>query len=194
MNGTIYMFVNKINNKKYIGQTKYLRRRLKVHVSGDGSPLLKAAITKYGIDSFEIHILESDIKDQDQLDSLEEQYITKYNSLVPNGYNIRTGKHDGVKDTRLTKEQEQYIIEMYQANIKVKEISKRIGMSIGGIVKALERNSIPRRKPISKDRESKIDYDLIVKLISEGKSSAEIAKIFNTNYKYIWKYRKSRGI
>lgn len=83
---------------------------------------------------------------------------------------------------------------MYADNIPVKDIAQKIGMSIGGIVKCLERNNVPKRKPITKRRNSKIDEDLLVELANQGKSNAEIAKVFDTNYKYIWKYRKNKRI
>lgn len=83
---------------------------------------------------------------------------------------------------------------MYTNSIRIKDISTHVGMSIGGIVKCLERNNIPRRKPISKQRTTKLDYDVIVQMVKDGKSDAEIAITFNTNYKYIWKYRKQKNI
>jgi len=192
--GTIYLFTNILNGKQYIGQTKYIKRRVQVQSQGKGSPLLAKAIHRYGIENFTIDIVKTDIETQEELDTLEEQYINEYNTITPFGYNIRKGRLDGVKDTRLSVEQEKQIIEMYQDNVRVKDISLTMNMSIGGIVKALERNNIPRRKPITKQRSSKINYDRVVELIYLGYSNSQIAKEFNTNYKYIWKYRKERRI
>lgn len=194
MIGTIYLFTNTLNGKKYIGQTKHLKRRIKLQADAKGSPLLSKAIKKYGIENFSIEIVDTDITTQEQLDTLEESYITAYNCLVPNGYNIRTGRLDGVIDTRLTSDQERQIIAMYQSDVRIKDISTTIGMSIGGIVKCLERNNIETRKPIKKLRTSKIDYDVVVDMVKRGYSNSSIAKEFNTNYKYIWKYRKQKNI
>lgn len=195
MVGTVYLFTNAANGKKYVGQTKHQKRRLQVQAQGKGSPLLSKAICKYGIENFVIEVVDTDIDTQEQLDTLEALYIAEFNTITPNGYNIRKGRLDGVKPTRLTPDQESQIIEMYCNDVKVKDISEAMGMSIGGIVKALERNNIPRRKPIQKTgRYSKIDYDLLVSLVNEGKSNTEIAKVFDTNSKYIWKYKKEKNI
>lgn len=188
MRGTIYYFRNVLNNKGYVGQSKEIDRRLKTHKAQKSNTLLSTAIGKYGIENFEVRILADHITTQEQLDNLEEMYILEYKTLVPDGYNIRTGRLDGVKDSRLTQEEEQQICSLYQENVPVKDISKMFNMSIGGIVKCLSRNNVPRRKPISKrGRHTKIDYSLLVSLIEQGKSYNEIAEVFNTNYKYIWK-------
>lgn len=194
MRGTVYMFTNKTNSKSYIGQTKSLENRLKVHMAGKSGYLLSAAICKYGIEDFDIFILADNIITQEELDTLEEQYIQEYNTVTPNGYNIRSSR-SVVHKTRLTKDEEKLIVSLYNENIPISEISKIIGMSIGGIAKALQRNGVERRKPISKRfRESKIDIDVVLQMLSEGKSKQEIAQHFNTNYKYIWKYMKTHNI
>ena len=47
--GYIYLFTNKINDKKYIGQTWNYKRRIGEHYRGYGcAKLLKNAINKYG--------------------------------------------------------------------------------------------------------------------------------------------------
>jgi group I intron endonuclease len=47
------------------------------------------AITKYGTDNFNKTILEN--VPENQMDELEQEYIKKYNSLYPNGYNLLDG-------------------------------------------------------------------------------------------------------
>lgn len=101
--GIIYLIHNKINGKPYVGQTTLgLRRRWNVHKSDARSerydyPICRA-IKKYGEDNFQI--LEIDKADaRDALDNLEQYYIKKYNSLVPNGYNVRPGgNHSEITD------------------------------------------------------------------------------------------------
>lgn len=97
MNGIIYLVTNLINNKQYIGQTRVsLQRRWKKHQSiaknyYNGKrkyiSLLSQAIIKYKIESFKIEILEENINLID-LDNKETEYINKYNTLSPNGYNL----------------------------------------------------------------------------------------------------------
>lgn len=95
--GYIYKFVNKINGKIYIGQTKRPKIRYKEHIYfKDKSSLLDRAINKYGVENFIYEILEK-IENEDlsivkqQMDELETNYIKEYNSLYPTGYNLISG-------------------------------------------------------------------------------------------------------
>lgn len=90
--GYIYKITNKINNKCYIGQTKRsINKRWNEHCNRNSSSHgLSNAIKKYSIENFDIQILES-IEDNSKLNDLEKEYIKKYNSLSPYGYNLDTG-------------------------------------------------------------------------------------------------------
>jgi group I intron endonuclease len=55
----------------------------------DGCPLLKASMKKYGIHKFKFEILI--ICFNDDLVKYEKEYIKKYNSQTPHGYNILSG-------------------------------------------------------------------------------------------------------
>lgn len=93
--GYIYKITNTVNNKSYIGVTSEMvaQSRWKGHIRainrGKGCPALGAAIKKHGIKVFTFAILiicfDSDIY------KFEPEYIKKYNTLVPNGYNISAG-------------------------------------------------------------------------------------------------------
>lgn len=54
--GVIYLIVNTVNNKKYVGQTiRPLEVRIKEHFrNASGCIRLKNAVKKYGKDSFKI--------------------------------------------------------------------------------------------------------------------------------------------
>lgn len=91
MNGLIYVIVNKINQKRYVGQTRFtLKYRyptrwwLRCH-----NIYLKRSIAKYGIDNFEFEILESNIITIEELNRLEIYHAKRLNTYIPNGYNIR---------------------------------------------------------------------------------------------------------
>lgn len=87
------------SGKYYIGQTfrKSVELRWRDGLSSyQHNKYLIAAIKKYGWENFKhevIFTLESDDKEyiQDRLNQLEIEYIKKFNSLVPNGYNLHTG-------------------------------------------------------------------------------------------------------
>lgn len=92
----IYKFTNKINNKSYIGQSVNIDARRRQHIATSYYPLSNTyntafhkAIRKYGVDNFNFEVLT--ICNIEELDALEKYYISKYNSIVPNGYNMTPG-------------------------------------------------------------------------------------------------------
>jgi len=79
----VYLITNLINGKQYIG--KHTTDNLNDNYFGGGK-LLSIKIKQYGKKNFKKEILEF-FDDSDHL-SIEEKYIKKYNTIVPNGYNI----------------------------------------------------------------------------------------------------------
>ena len=71
--------------------TTSLRRRICAHLSGNGSKLIKESILNKV--SFEHEILFEGTLEECYL--LEPEYIKKYNSLYPLGYNLDIGGHQG---------------------------------------------------------------------------------------------------
>lgn len=107
--GFIYKITNKISKKCYIGETKESSPeiRWKQHKytisNGRGCPALQDAVIKYGIDNFTFEVVIICF-DEDQF-AHERHYIKKYNSVVPNGYNIlEGGEGGGFKGKRHTPE------------------------------------------------------------------------------------------
>ena len=92
--GYIYLVENLINNKKYIGQTiqndinKRWNKHKQVNKSFIGTCLFNA-YKKYGIENFKFKLLC--ICFDDDTNKFEEDYIKKYNTLYPNGYNMING-------------------------------------------------------------------------------------------------------
>jgi group I intron endonuclease len=93
--GFIYKITNKVNGMNYIGQTiQSLEDRWRQHRKKSSTCLyLKRAFEKYGIDNFIFEMICS--CDNEELDKLEIQYMTEFNSIVPNGYNLREGGNSG---------------------------------------------------------------------------------------------------
>ncbi len=91
----IYRIRNNVTGKCYIGQTKNPNphTRWREHVNnikhGRGCPALRDAVKKYGIESFQFDILIFCF-DEDRF-RYEIEYIAKYNTQIPNGYNISKG-------------------------------------------------------------------------------------------------------
>jgi group I intron endonuclease len=92
--GVIYLIENKINGKRYVGQTvTSVQKRFNSHkyASERGSmACLHRAIRRYGAMQFCITILDHAATHED-LNSKESEWITRYNCIAPNGYNITSG-------------------------------------------------------------------------------------------------------
>ncbi len=94
MYGFIYLTVNKITNKKYIGMCKKTHDK---NYLGSGK-LLKNAIKKYGRENFERIILQ-ECETFEELSLAEEHWIEKYNAVIDkNFYNLTSGGFGGNSD------------------------------------------------------------------------------------------------
>ena len=81
-----YITINLINGKQYVGDRSCdceIRSDLYL---GSGS-YLKNALKKYGLKNFSKKILEL-FETKQEAYNAQEKYINKYNTLIPNGYNI----------------------------------------------------------------------------------------------------------
>lgn len=93
MKKDIYIIKNTINNKVYIGQSNDVERRWNRHIwdaryeykHGINKSILHKAMMEYGIENFYYEILESQIENYDER---EKYWVSHFNSIAPNGYNI----------------------------------------------------------------------------------------------------------
>jgi len=103
----IYKIINLSNNKIYVGQAvshilnhkKYRpygrEGRFRCHISEafstkkNQSHYLNNAIRKYGVENFIVELIE--YCEIDDADERETHYIKEFNSLYPNGYNLKNG-------------------------------------------------------------------------------------------------------
>lgn len=94
----IYCYTNKINGKKYIGRTINTKQRFRQHKTSHNrsNTTFHAAIKKYGIDSFEVEILEETTNPKER----ETFYIQKFNTMRPNGYNMKEFDMDMTEEIR----------------------------------------------------------------------------------------------
>ena len=84
----IYLWTNLINGKKYVGQTTCFYRRMKCYRCSFPNDYMKHAVNKYGIENFDISILERDVPVED-LDAREQYWLDYYQSYNSEyGYNI----------------------------------------------------------------------------------------------------------
>lgn len=113
--GWIYVYVNKINGKRYVGQTTNLKRRINEHNRSKEVDrcLLDKAILKYGKENFKVIVLtcfcSTSVKiTQAKLNDLEvfwiEQLHTYVNDYPDQGYNLTLGGNQGALGYKHTEE------------------------------------------------------------------------------------------
>ena len=95
--GIIYLITNKINKKKYVGQTTTdLQSRWQQHIYDAKTKRtnmpLHFAMNKYGAESFSIEEIDSALS-KEELNAKEQFYICYYNTQIKHnqGYNIELG-------------------------------------------------------------------------------------------------------
>lgn len=127
----IYYIENKINNKKYIGQSVDIKRRWRKHKNEAFNinshtynyPIYRA-IRKYGIDNFNFKIIEECTKEK--LNELEIYWIKYYNSFFE-GYNQTLGGDFSSHNKKESVVQAFNLI--VNTNLKFKEISMKCNLS-----------------------------------------------------------------
>ena len=88
----VYLTINLLNNKKYVGD--HSTNNLEDGYLGSGT-ILSYAFKKYGKNNFKCKILEQ-FDTKEMAFNAQEKYIKEYNTLVPNGYNISPKGGHGV--------------------------------------------------------------------------------------------------
>lgn len=93
----VYIITNAVNGKQYVGlTTKKIKSRLTRHIydahrrdRNRGSKLLVQAIRKYGKENFSIALVSDRFTSIDELKKGETEAIKLFNTLAPNGYNLK---------------------------------------------------------------------------------------------------------
>lgn len=95
--GFIYQILNIKSNKCYIGQSRqknpicrWTQHKHQAFTKMSIHSALYDAMRSYGVEFFTFNVILDQINNDD-LNRKEEEYIKSFNSLVPGGYNIRTG-------------------------------------------------------------------------------------------------------
>jgi group I intron endonuclease len=88
---TIYLITNFVDGKRYVGQTRQkLSVRWYQHNHSSHCCYLFSAIQKHGKENFGFESI-CDVPTQELADEIETYYISRYRTLVPDGYNICLG-------------------------------------------------------------------------------------------------------
>lgn len=87
--GVVYLIVNMVNGKRYVGQTiQPLAKRFNAHAYADS--LIGKAIRKYGKENFHCGVIKT-CTSKAELDVAEKHFIAVLNCKAPYGYNLTDG-------------------------------------------------------------------------------------------------------
>lgn len=124
----IYCITNLVNNKKYVGQTRYsLENRWKQHLQDSKTILdrkLYRAIRKYGKESFKLEVL-CNCSSLEELNEKETYYIKLFDT-VKNGYNHGYGGDNNVMDAEDIKNKHLKKMRSPEVREKIKATMKKI--------------------------------------------------------------------
>lgn len=130
----VYMIVNKINNKAYIGITSQtFRKRYYSDFRNHHNVHLKNAIKKYGAKNFDVILLEKEVESYEQLKKLEMKYIKKIKTFDKKyGYNQTLGG-DGVLGLKRSDESKKKMSKKMKGKIRSKEHCENLSKSKMGV-------------------------------------------------------------
>lgn len=161
----IYCIENLVNHKKYIGQSKNLKKRLSDHLSElrNGKHFndhLQYSWDKYGQENFNIYVIC--YCNKEELDEKEIYYIDFYNTMDKNfGYNKDSGGN-------------KYKTRNEEARNKMRLYWKEHGGINDGLLQA----TVKAKKPV-------IQYTKTGKIIAEFDSIMEASEATDINFKQI---------
>ena len=141
--GYIYKIENKLNGKKYIGQTvKPLEKRFSQHQHNYTKPyfsqlVLYKAFNKYGIENFSFEEVEE--VPNELLDEREKYWISYYNSYY-DGYNSTIGG----RATQLYEWDEDEVIEAYHQLKSARAVAREVGCDHNTIDRILNLAGVKR--------------------------------------------------
>ena len=131
----IYMIVNKINEKRYVGSAENFNKRWEHHLSlfrtGKHTKFFQNAFNKYGGENFVFIIIE-EVEDLIQLVPREQTWLDFYKSYLPeNGYNISPTAGSSL-GRKLSEETKQKISSSKKGKHHTEETKKKIGLAKKG--------------------------------------------------------------
>jgi group I intron endonuclease len=204
----IYGYKNKITERWYVGQTICgVNERHRLHLSSayhqgtsDYNCLFHKKIRQYGIENFELVILEQ-VQEKSLLDEREQYWINEKKSYVrDNGYNLTTGGQrrkgcENYQDVRAAFSKEQ-IQEVYEKIINSEDsltkianeynVSLSVISNINSGKKYYSKEfSYPLRKMNQKVTEK--DVDEIISFLQLGWTNKEIADCFDIDANIVYR-------
>lgn len=160
----LYKIENKLNGKLYIGLTIRPKIREYEHLkdSKRGSvSLIKQAVIKYGASNFVFTVICEGTKDY--IVELEKKAIEHFNTLTPNGYNIRPGGEDcgsGYKIRKRTDDTPLYLKGFWFPSLRA--CSESLGVSKTTVMKWRKSGVHGEERVLTKPRKDSRDVPVYV--------------------------------
>lgn len=189
MNYVIYKISNIINNKFYIGSTKYFINRRREHIytlnkKTHRNKYLQRAWDKYGQENFKFEILEENV-DKDKLLEREQFYLDTLKPYLEEiGYNLNptAGSNLGFK---MPKEAIEKIRKANTGKKHSEETKKRISeIQIGKKRKFISKFLISQKCRGEKNPAAKLNWELVREIRNkklEGLYNRQLAKQYNVS-------------
>ena len=193
----IYKITNTQNGKIYIGQSRHIYRRWTEHkcdAKDESNPtLLYKAFRKHGEQNFKFEVLEE--CSPDNLTDRENYWIYHYNTLSPNGYNIKAPVESGFY-VCVPDYVNEILHDLRYSDLKFVDIAKKFNLSSeqiskinSGICWRLEGFNYPIRLSYGD-----WDQSLVVPLLKKGYKTKEIAEELGTTKSTIESYMYTNNI
>lgn len=196
----IYLITNKINNKKYVGQSKDIERRWKEHILKEKNTMIHNAIKKYGKENFDFKILE--LCSLEQLTEKERYYYKKYkpeyNAIYPednpmNYESIKEKQKEAVNTKEFREKQSMISKKNYTEETK-KRLVKSSHTKAANEKRIKTQNSIEYKQKASqihkkmwnnKDYRNKV-LPLIIKTLKKNRNNPEVIEKISKASKEKW--------
>lgn len=174
----IYMITSP-SGKSYIGRSLNLEERLNKYKNllCSDQQYIYHAILKYGWDNMKVTILYSEERNElsnDTLNRLEEEFIEKFNTLIPNGYNLKTGGNQPL----LSKETKE--------KMSIAKIGKRFSEEHRKKLSIAQNKEKVKRKKSLTHRRSVVQLSIQGEFIKEWYSLTEASESLNISRSSIY--------
>lgn len=202
MNGKIYAIRNTINGKVYIGQTiQTVEARFKQHkklCKSNKNQLIYKAMIKYGKENFVVEEIMCGIESYAELNRAEAEYIARYDSLAPKGYNTSPGGALWRRRPALTENEQIEIVRMYmESGMSQRAIAELYGVSHNAIGDVLRRKEVVARERQCNlpDRTSVVTKEDMHELyVVKGMMIKDIAAQYGVNVRTINRAKNRFGL
>ena len=194
MNGFIYKITNRVNNKSYIGQTRFtVEHRFKQHIKNYNiehrKQPLYMAFDKYGLQNFKVETLEE--CDVDKLDEREIYWIAYYDTFR-NGYNATLGGQKHSAKYFWTDNQYEEIKSLYLSGFSARYIAEKFKVSRDTIRSILKSMNIKMRNH-GLDVNN-VEAQEIITAYKEGLGIGFLARYYHTTFNEVKNFLLSKNV